>query len=82
MPTVLRKDGFDFMIYTLDHQPSHTHVWKAGKEVVINLGDENRAPYVRDNNGMGNKDKKKSLKITAENQEFLIAEWERIHGGS
>jgi len=82
MPTVLRKDGFDFMIYLLDHEPSHTHIWKAGKEVVINLGDENHAPYVRDNNGMSNKDKKKALKIAAENQDFLITEWERIHGGS
>ncbi len=80
MPTVLRKEGFDFMIYTFDHEPSHTHVWKAGKELVINLGDENQAPYVRDNNGMSNKNKRKALKIAAENQDFLIAEWERIHG--
>ncbi len=80
MPTVLRKDGFDFMIYSLDHEPSHTHVWKAGKEVVINLGDENQRPYVRENNGVSNKDRKKALKIAAENQDFLIAEWERIHG--
>ncbi len=80
MPTVLRKDGFDFMIYLLDHDPPHTHVWKGGKEVIINLGDENYAPYVRENNGMSNKDKKKALKIAAENQDFLIAEWERLHG--
>ena len=29
MPTVLRRDGFDVMIYTHDHAPAHVHVWKA-----------------------------------------------------
>ena len=80
MPTARRKDGFDFMIYLLDHEPPHTYVWKAGKELVINLGDETQAPYIRDGNGMSNKDKRTALKIAAENQDFLIAEWERFHG--
>ena len=25
------------MIYTQDHEPSHSHCWKVGGEVVINL---------------------------------------------
>lgn len=35
MPTVLRKDGFNFVIYPDDHEPMHMHVKQAGKEVVI-----------------------------------------------
>lgn len=68
------------MIYTSDHEPMHTHVWKAGKEVVINLGDENVAPFVRENNGMSNKNRRKALRIAGEYQNFLIAEWRKIHG--
>jgi hypothetical protein len=36
MPTVLRKDGFEFMIYTDDHEPAHVHVFKGeGKAKII-----------------------------------------------
>ncbi len=82
MPTVLRQTGFDFRIYTLDHVPSHVHVWKAGKEVVINLGNARHAPYVRSNNGMSTQEKNKALQIAGENQDFLLAEWEKIHGST
>lgn len=39
MPTVLRRDGFRFMIYQGDaeHEPAHVHAVKAGTEVVILL---------------------------------------------
>lgn len=82
MPTVLRKDGFNFVIYTDDHEPAHTHVKRAGKEVVINLGDENTKPYVRENLGMNTKNRRKALGIAAENQDYLIEKWREIHGGS
>jgi hypothetical protein len=52
VPAVLRKDGFNFMIYVDDHEPMHAHVKKAGKEVIINLGDETTKPYERENKGM------------------------------
>ena len=37
MPTVLREDGFEVRIYTLDHPPPHVHVAKAGAIVRIDL---------------------------------------------
>jgi hypothetical protein len=39
MATVLRQDGFEVAIYNRDHPPIHVHVFKAGAETVINLGD-------------------------------------------
>ena len=52
VPTVLRRNGFDFRIYNNDHEPMHTHVGKAGKEIVINLGSVDTKPYVWENRGM------------------------------
>ena len=72
MPTVLRKDVFNFVIYPDDHEPMHTHVKKAGKEVVINLGDENSKPYERENKGMSRKNRRKTLRLAAEHQDYLI----------
>src|SRR5216684_27984 len=37
MPTVLREEGFEVRIYTLDHPPPHVHVAKAGAIVRIDL---------------------------------------------
>lgn len=80
MPTVLRQGGFEVMIYTHDHTPAHVHVWKAGGEVVINLGAENVAPEIRENKSMSTKGMRQALRIVAENQSFLLDEWRRIHG--
>ncbi len=72
MPTVLRKDGFNFVIYSDDHEPGHVHVKKAGTEVVINLGDENTKPYERENKSMSTQNRRKALQIAAEQQDDLL----------
>lgn len=80
MPTGLRKDGFNFMIYVDDHEPMHTHIKKAGKEVVINLGDEMTKPDERENKGMSLKSRRRALQLTALHQAYLIEKWKEIHG--
>lgn len=37
MPTLIREQGFEVRIYTLDHPPPHVHVEKAGAIVKIDL---------------------------------------------
>jgi len=37
MPTVLRIDGYRFVIYSHDHAPAHIHVQARGKEAKILL---------------------------------------------
>lgn len=77
---MLRKDGFNFVIYPDDHEPMHTHVKKAGKEVVINLGDASARPYERENRGMSLKNRRQALRLAAEYQDYLIEKWKEIHG--
>jgi Domain of unknown function (DUF4160) len=80
MPTVLRESGFDFRIYTDDHDPAHIHVVKGGDEAVITLGTETVAPSVRENHGMSTKNLRKAFLIVNENQPFFLQEWRRIYG--
>ncbi len=80
MPTNLRHDGFEFMIRTHDHLPPHVHVKRAGLEVVINLGLGGKLPYVRDNNGMSNRERNAALLIAAANNRIFLEQWEKIHG--
>ncbi len=80
MPTIFRGDGFDVMIYTNDHRPSHVHIFKAEAEVIIYLGAEHKPPRVRENIGMSTKDERRALVMVGEHQAEFIAEWRRIHG--
>ncbi len=80
MPTVLSQDGFDVMIYTKDHPPAHVHVWKAGVEVVINLGNGYTRVSVRENRGMSTKNIVKAVRIVGNNQMYLLEKWRDIHG--
>lgn len=80
MPTVLREDGFEFMLYTHDHEPEHVHVHKAGKEVVINLSDENTPVSIREVIRMSKKDTRKAVSIAQKYQAYLLEKWREIHG--
>ena len=80
MPTVLREDGFAFVIYVGDHTPRHAHVKKAGAEVVIQLGDTETRPSERENKGMPLKDRRKALLLAAAQQDHLLEKWREIHG--
>lgn len=80
MPTILRKDGFAFLVYTNDHRPAHVHIFRAEAEMIVYLGDEANPPSIRENMGMNRRDARMALVICGEFQEFLLAEWRRIHG--
>ena len=80
MPTVLRISGFRFQLYTDDHAPAHTHVFKAGKQVIINLGDEQTRVSIRENKGMKTADIVRAAEIAADYQTYLLESWREIHG--
>ena len=80
MPTVLRKDGFDFRIYFNDHLPPHVHVFKAGGQAKISLNDDNGDSELVQVEGMSNKEVKRILEIVMEHQQELLQKWEEIHG--
>lgn len=80
MPTVWKQDGFQFRVYTNDHNPSHVHIYKSGGEVLIYLGNSTTKPTVRENRGMSFQDIRRALQIAAEKQEYLEISWRKIHG--
>ncbi len=80
MPTILRRDGFEFMIRTHDHLPPHVHVSKAGSDVIINLGLSGELPHIRSNHGMSRRERNAALLIMAVNNRIFLEHWEKIHG--
>ena len=80
MPTVFRQAGFQVRIHSDDHPPAHVHVWKAGEEIVISLGDHNTAPSIRENRAMRRPEARAAVILVEDNQEVLLSEWRAIHG--
>jgi hypothetical protein len=80
MPTVIRKNGFQIIIWTDDHPPMHVHVFKAESELIVNLGDEQTSATIRNNYAMSRRDARQALRLIEENQNLLIEVWRQIHG--
>lgn len=79
MPTVLRQNGFSFMIYLNDHDPSHVHIFGQG-ELIVFLGDAETRVSVRQNIRMSSQDERRALEIAGEKQPFLLDRWNEING--
>jgi hypothetical protein len=82
MPTILRKNGFEVMIYTNDHHPAHVHIFKAEGEVIIFLGNAHTPPMVRENIGMNCRHERAALMLVGEHQDDFLKAWRRTHGES
>ncbi len=76
MPTLIREEGFEVRIYTLDHPPPHVHVAKAGAIVKIDLSTHHAIEIV---GAISDRDVKRAERLVARNTQFLKLEWEKLH---
>lgn len=76
MPTVLNVNGYRFYIWPKDHLPPHVHVYKGGDLALVMI----ETLEVRRVEGMGRKDLRQVLELTAEHKAALLAAWREIHG--
>ena len=79
MVTVLRADGLRLVIFVNDHQPAHVHVFGDG-EAKINLLGADGTPVLIGADGMSRGDIRRAMRLVVEQQRFLLARWEEIHG--
>ncbi len=77
MPTVLREQGYKFIIYVNDHPPAHVHIQHQGNWAIIEF--ENRV-FVRKNQGLNRREIAIAEILVEDNPEFLLSEWRKIHG--
>ena len=75
MPTVLREDGYSFMIYPKDHIPAHVHALKAGNEARVTLEE----PTVISSYGFNFREIARILEIIESHQNELLAAWDKYH---
>jgi Domain of unknown function (DUF4160) len=80
MPTVLRIDGYEIMIYLHDHRPAHVHVSARGYELVVNLNQPPAYVSVRNNKGFKTQEIASILRIVQNHRDRLCEMWKGIHG--
>ncbi len=79
MVTVLRAHGLRGVIFANDHLPAHVHVFGDG-EAKINLLGAGGTPDPVWADGMGRGEVRRAIRTVVEQQAFLLARWEEIHG--
>ncbi|HEX9918887.1 MAG TPA: DUF4160 domain-containing protein [Pyrinomonadaceae bacterium] len=79
MPTIAKTDGFSFRIYYNDHKPPHVHVIKADGEVIIELGDENNSPIIREIYRMRDREVVIAYTLVEQLKTKLLNAWREIH---
>jgi len=80
MPTILRIDGYEIVIYLRDHLPPHVHVFAHGCEAVIELQCPEGAPEIREFYRFKSRQLRGVLDVVTTHQEQLCAMWKVIHG--
>jgi hypothetical protein len=77
MPTILRVDGFEFVVHLNDHPPANVHAFTADGECRIVIEPEVRLDrFWR----MNERDARRATRIAREHRAMLLSEWRRIHG--
>lgn len=77
MPTIVREDGYEIRIYTLDHPPPHVHVAKAGAVLKIDLATSHVVEIV---GKISDREVKRAEGLVAKHAQLLNKEWTKIHG--
>ena len=77
MPTIVREDGYEIRIYTLDHPPPHVHVAKAGAILKIDLATCQVIEIV---GTISDREAKRAESLVAKHAQLLKKEWTNIHG--
>jgi len=76
VPTVLRREGYEIVIYFNDHVSPHVHAFKGNGEARIQLDPV----VVRQVWKMKKQVVLRAKRIVATNREYLLEKWEEIHG--
>jgi Domain of unknown function (DUF4160) len=80
MPTLLRQNGFDFVIRTRDHTPPPVHVFRGGTQILLFIALSGNAPSIREVRSMNRANVRQALEIAAANNEMFYGRWREIYG--
>ena len=81
MVTIHREHELRFVIYTMDHDPAHVHVFGDG-EMKVNIRGADGLPEIVWSIGMKASARRRAMDVIRERQAGFLAHWDAIHGAS
>ena len=81
MVTIHREHGLRFVIYTMDHEPAHVHVFGDG-EMKVSICGADGLPQIVWSIGMKAQMRRRAMDVIHERQAGFLAQWDAIHGAS
>jgi hypothetical protein len=79
MVVIHREHDLRFVIYTMDHEPAHVHVFGDG-EMKVNIADLSAFPEIVWSIGMKTGERRRAMDTIRERQAEFLARWHAIHG--
>lgn len=79
MVVIHRAHGLRFVIFKMDHQPAHVHVFGDG-EMKVNIVGPSGLPEAVFAIGMKTGDRRRAMDIIRERQAEFLARWVELHG--
>ena len=79
MVTVFRADGIRIVIYSMDHEPAHVHVYGAGHAKIDLLGVDGEPALVWAE-GMKHGEVRRAMEIVRARHAHFLTRWREIHG--
>jgi hypothetical protein len=80
MATVMRKNGWRFVIYSDDHPPPHVHVKRPGGDLKVSLPRFEQPVSVLRVRNLATHEAMRAVRLVEENRQLLLLAWEEIHG--
>ena len=79
MVVIHRAHGLRFVIYTMDHEPAHLHVFGDG-EMKVDIVGAGGLPAIVWAIGMKAPERRRAMDTIRERQAEFLARWHEIHG--
>jgi len=80
MRTVHRAGSLRFVVFPDDHGPPHVHVFSAGGEAKLLLGEADGRPALVWARGMDRGRLRRTMAETLAHRGKLLLAWRRVHG--
>jgi hypothetical protein len=79
MPTVLRIDGYRFIMYLSDHEPPHVHIKSRELEAIFYLNCPMGPASLRKNFGFSQSEANHLRGLVQKNLAILCIKWKELH---
>lgn len=79
MVVIHRAHGLRFVIYTMDHEPAHIHVFGDG-EMKVDIAGAGGLPTIVWTIAMKAPERRRAMDTIRERQAEFLARWHEIHG--